>query len=258
MRDVLYGERYLIEPGRCLRHDKLRKFVVETLPYYDYEQTLTFYTAVAPKMTIEEQAFLGCNDRFFLLTTLLGRRDAMHPWVFSRCREVEDAPDGHLDLWARFHYKSTVGTFAGIIQEIMRDPEITVCILSCTQDIASAFLLQIQQEFERNERLKSTYPDVLWEEPSREASRWSRAKGIVVKRNTNPKEGTVEAYGLIDGQPTSRHYKLLVFEDVVTQDRAAARADETPGSAEAAWDAGDISHGEYKARERADLIRTRK
>jgi len=64
---VLYGERYLIEPGRCLRHDKLRKFVVETLPYYDYEQTLTFYTAVAPKMTIEEQAFLGCNDRFFLL-----------------------------------------------------------------------------------------------------------------------------------------------------------------------------------------------
>jgi len=81
VRDVLYGERYLIEPGRCLRHDKLRKFVVETLPYYDYEQTLTFYTAVAPKMTIEEQAFLGCNDRFFLLTTLLGRRDAMQPFA---------------------------------------------------------------------------------------------------------------------------------------------------------------------------------
>ena len=178
---MLHGERYLIELGKCLRHDKLRKFIEDTLPYYDYQQTLTFYTAVAANMTIEEQAFLGCNDRFFLLTTLLNRRDAMHPWVFSRCREVEDAPDGHLDLWARFHYKSTVGTFAGIIQEIMRDPEITVCILSCTQDIASAFLLQIQQEFERNERLKSTYPDVLWEEPSREASRWSRAKGIVVK-----------------------------------------------------------------------------
>src|SRR5205823_828368 len=44
---MLHGERYLIELGKCLRHDKLRKFIEDTLPYYDYQQTLTFYTAVA-------------------------------------------------------------------------------------------------------------------------------------------------------------------------------------------------------------------
>jgi hypothetical protein len=70
----------------------------------------------------------------------LGRKDAVHPWLFLRCREVEDAPDGYLDLWARYHFKSSLGTFAGLIQEVLRDPEVTICILSCTRDIAQAFL----------------------------------------------------------------------------------------------------------------------
>jgi hypothetical protein len=76
----------------------------------------------------------------------------------------------------------------------------------------------VQQEFENNELLKRIYRDVLWTDPKREASRWSREKGIVVKRKQNPKEATIEAWGLVDGQPTSRHYRLLIYDDVVTQD----------------------------------------
>jgi phage terminase large subunit-like protein len=40
---------------------------------------------------------------------------------------------------------------------------------------------------------------------------------LVVKRISNPKESTVEAWGLVEGQPTSKHFNVLIYDDVVTQ-----------------------------------------
>lgn len=158
---------------------------------------------------------LALEDRFYLLVKVCRRHDALHPWIYDRCREVEKAPDNKLDLWAREHYKSTVITFAGVIQQILRDPEITCCIFSHTKGIARKFFRQIKIELESNEILKAAFPDVLWANPVRDAPRWSEETGLVVQRNSNPKEATLEAWGLVDGQPTSAHYKLRVYDDVV-------------------------------------------
>lgn len=163
-------------------------------------------------------AALGRHDRFFLLTHLLHRTDAIHPWIYERCREVEAAPDGYLDLWARGHWKSSIITYAGAIQEILRDPEITIGIFSHTRPIAKAFLRQIKREYETNELLKQLYPDVLWGNPAADAPLWSEESGIIVRRASNPKEATVEAWGLVDGQPTGKHFALRIYDDVVTRE----------------------------------------
>jgi hypothetical protein len=152
-----------------------------------------------------------------------------HPWLFARCQEVEEDPDGYIDLWSRFHYKSTLITFAGSIQEVIRNPEIKIAIFSAVKSIAAAFLSQIKEEFENNEILKFVYQDVLYNNPrvlgaDGRPAKWSDARGITVKRNSNPKEATIEAHGLIDSQPTSRHFDLHIYDDMVTQDYLSEEA----------------------------------
>lgn len=149
--------------------------------------------------------------------------------MLTRIREVQETPDGCLDLWARDHRKSTIITFAKTIQDILAshgdDPlpewhgmEPTFGIFSHTRGIASEFVRQIKQELQQNDVLIALFPDVLYENPERDAPRWSVQNGLTVRRKSNPKEATVEGWGLVDGQPTSKHFNVLVYDDVVTKE----------------------------------------
>lgn len=158
------------------------------------------------------------TDLFFLLVYGLGREDANRDWIFDRCREVQAEPNNRLDLWAREHYKSTIITFALTIQDLLNDPELTVGIFSHTRPIAKGFLRQIKREFETNELLQALFPDVLWSDPRKEAPKWSEDEGLTLKRKGNPKEASIEAWGLVDGQPTSKHFRRMVYDDVVTRE----------------------------------------
>jgi predicted phage terminase large subunit-like protein len=158
------------------------------------------------------------EDLFFLLTVAFKRKDMNHPWLYERIREVEASPNGHLDLWAREHYKSTIITYGKTIQDILVNPEITFGIFSHTRPIAKAFLEQIKRELEGNTFLQDLFPDILYKNPQSEAAKWSLDSGIIVKRKTNPKEATIEAWGVVDGQPTGKHFDGLIYDDVVTKE----------------------------------------
>lgn len=178
---------------------------------------------LSEEQRIAKMRTLCRTDLFYLLRFVLNRYDIDHPWLFQRCREVEADPNGYLDLWAREHYKSTIITFGKTIQDILAshgddpiyDKELTFGIFSHTRPQAKGFLRQIKQEFERNVLLKQLFPEILYLEPQKSAPKWSEDEGISVKRSGNPKEQTVEAWGVVDGQPIGKHFDVLIFDDVV-------------------------------------------
>lgn len=210
----------------------LQTQAVSTTPSWcpvDYQELITYLLdSPAPERKVQLRA-LARTDLYFLLRYLMGRPDIEHPWMHARCQEIQTAPDGYLDLWARDHRKSTIITFAKTIQDILashgesplpswQGMEPTFGIFSHTRGIASAFVDQIKRELEQNEALQELFPDVLYDNPERQAPRWSVQGGLVVKRKSNPKEATIEGWGLVDGQPTSKHFNVLLYDDVVVRE----------------------------------------
>jgi len=168
------------------------------------------------------------TDLYFLLRYALNRPDVEDPWLYRRCNEIEEEPNGYLDLWAREHYKSTIQTFAKTIQDILashgEDPlpewkgrEVTIGIFSFNRGIALDFVSQIKNELENNKFLQYLFPDIIYSSPNRDAQSWSVMGGLIVKRQGNPKESTLEGWGLVDSMPTGRHFFIRVYDDVITE-----------------------------------------
>lgn len=204
------------EPG-------LSREVIEGLHALPFKHVFEFWQAVEQSgrdsKNLEGAIRSLCLcDLYYLLVKACGRVDMVHPWIYARVREFEANPNDHLDLWAREHYKSTVITYGKTMQDILINPEVTIGIFSHTRPIAKAFLRMIMREFEANTVLHQTFPDVLWGKDIRQAPKWSEDDGIIVRRKSNPNEATIEAWGLVDGQPTSKHFMVLLYDDVVVKD----------------------------------------
>lgn len=211
--------------------------IYEGLHQAEFRDVYDLWQAVEDEFKDEGKRWLCLNDRYYLLVRMLNRLDMIHPWLYARCREVEADPDGYLDLWAREHYKSTIITFGGCIQALLQDPEVTIGIFSHTKPVAKKFLAQIQYEFENNYALKTLFDHVLYQNPVKDSPAWSLDGGITVRRKSNPKEASIEAHGLVDGMPTSRHFKLLVYDDVVTE--ASVSTTEQIQKTTKAWELSD-------------------
>src|SRR5215472_9390747 len=222
----------LLKHKSCDTHPPLRRSL-------DPEEAALFHESFqhcSEGRRIEHLRWMCLHDLFFLGVYVLHRshwiganpkqaglsqehKIRIARWYHARCCEVEDNPNGRLDVWAREHGKSEILTYALIIQDILKDPNETIGIFSHNRPLAKQFLRLIKVEFEINDELKALFPEILYSDPKRESPKWAIDDGITVKRSSNIKESTVEAWGLIDGQPTSKRFSILHYDDIVARDQ---------------------------------------
>lgn len=223
-RQVLWLARSLgIKANWQERHNQ----IVNGAPYSSYAIAFGADEAAPPFRMPRKRA--RCRPRIASRNRYIRRVEPVESVPVS-CIQVA-APDGQYLVGEELiaTHNSTIITFAKTIQDIVashgEDPlpewqgmEPTFGIFSHTRGIAAAFVDQIKRELENNEILRAFFPDVLYANPERESPRWSVQNGLIVKRKSNPKEATVEGWGLVDGQPTSKHFNVLLYDDVVTKD----------------------------------------
>jgi hypothetical protein len=144
---------------------------------------------------------------------------ANHPWWIQCCKDVQDGPVSHtLDLWAREGGKTTIITQGETIRRILLNPEERIGIFSYSRPAALSILRGIKQILEGSTLLKACFPHVLYQDPKTEADKWSETDGLIVQRKGFYKEATLEAWGLVEGMPTGKHFSGRVYDDVVTAD----------------------------------------
>jgi len=207
-------------PQALTKNEEYVRQACEFLPTASYSAALDVYDTMLKDPHIDDRvvAEIGKRDRYFLIVIILKRKDMYHPWLYERCREVEANPDGYLDLWGRGHFKTSIITQGGTFQEIIKDPEITICILSYNRATSKSFLRQIKETCQNNPLLYRYYPDIFWKTPERESPTWSEDFGILMKRQSSERERTVEAWGIIDAQPVGKHFKLIIYNDIVVEE----------------------------------------
>ncbi len=160
------------------------------------------------------------------------RKRVYRPFVFNRCWDVQNDPDFHVDIWARGHFKSVIITELKSVQDLLINPNVTIGIYSYNATIARSLVSAIRT-FLENTDLQRLFPEILPSHDEINAKKYTRIlqngkmqrrkltwtdESFSVKRTTTKKEDSVMGYGLVTGQAVSKHFDIIVFDDVVTPD----------------------------------------
>ena len=140
-----------------------------------------------------------------------------HPWLLDRCREVQFDGEDVLDVWARYHAKSTIKTFGFSILAMIQNPNVTIGVFSVTKQVADGFVGQVKFELESNQMLKLLFPEIFWDKPENEARTWTEAKGFTIKRPLNLKDVTMRGFGLTDTSFTGHRILHAIYDDAVNE-----------------------------------------
>jgi hypothetical protein len=154
------------------------------------------------------------SDLMYLCRVYLGYEDLDDNLHGGGIRELKKAiADGHkniLILWPRSHLKTSLFSIGRTIQGILINPNCRKAIISYAYSKAMEILAEIKSHLQ-NPKLVALFPEILWENPKRDAPFW-REDRVTVIRSRVTSGFTVKVNG-IGGGYTGEHNDEMVFDD---------------------------------------------
>ncbi len=224
-----------VDPRSRYTPDPLSTEIIQSLSPRHLPSSIEEYFELEKKMADMEDVeclhltrVMAREDLYFLLRYVLTTRDWKDPentersfwdkeWLLARSREIQFSSVDTLNIWARYHAKSTICTFGNGIRLLLSNPNETIGIFSVTKGVADEFVNMLKYELESNEELKALYPDRLYQDPKKEAPRWTVEKGFTIRRTLNLAGASVRGFGLTDSNYTGHRFSKQIFDDAVNE-----------------------------------------
>lgn len=158
----------------------------------------------------KKQLKIKCEtDLQFLVTEVFGLKRWSEGLHGDLVRHLSAPGDRKLILLPRGHQKSTIITVCWTIQQLLKNPNLTVGIYSATWKLSKDLLHQIKNILTTSP-LKSLYG------PFNQSNRWTiESVDISQKSGALKKDPSISTGGLDSGK-TGSHCDLMLFDDVVT------------------------------------------
>src|SRR5580700_1304561 len=147
------------------------------------------------------------------------------PYCFDICRKVQTDIDERVKtptyFYPRGHFKTELINKLPTIWLTLRDPWMTTCILTYKVDQMGEMMFRgLLEELERNQIFMRHWPDRLTPE-KKDYPLWTNS-AATIKRPPGPKEPSFSIHSL-DKQPTSGHYRRIVFDDTTIKQTVESR-----------------------------------
>ena len=133
--------------------------------------------------------------------------DIGHEYLFEFLSESKKRKK--LILTPRETYKTSILTVGIAIQEILKNPNISILLSSYIQSNAESFLRVIKSYFENNLTLKNLFGNFV-------SDKWNETEIIIKQRKLVDKTPTVSVSG-VDKATTSQHYDMIFLDDIVNR-----------------------------------------
>ncbi len=201
--------------------DNLSEKLLDEPKYYDYYRQLL--KDIPEDEMVDAWRELCKQDLFFLSEFVLRNKESegipfIEEFQGEMCRWLEKVGFRKMLMAPRGHAKSTVANRNYVVWRIINDANYTGLIISATLDNAKKKLKAIQEVFEKNKLFRELFPELI---PRSFGDGWTQTQMNIPRTSTDP-ESTVEVQGY-EGELTSRHYKQIIFDDVVGKENSTSR-----------------------------------